>query len=157
MREGTLLIRRLFAVCTIAVVGGCGGNDSREVFAAEANEICRRHSDQVRDLDQPQSYQQLLVYVDELAKLARQQIDELRAVEPPPDDAREFDRMVTQMERTLALYPELKEAAVTGRPTEIQRVLRNADASDARAAKFGRNLGLDECVQGSADDGATAP
>ena len=151
------MIRKLLAVGAIAVVGGCGGDDSREVFAAEANEICRRHSDQVRDLGQPESYQQLLDYVDELAKLARQQVDELRTVEPPADDAQEFERMVAQMERTLALFPELKEAAVTGRPAEIQRVLRRADDSDARAAEFGRDLGLDDCVRQSAEDGATGP
>jgi hypothetical protein len=149
-------VRRLLAIGLLAAAAaGCGGDDRHAVFAAEANEVCRRHFQQVRALESPQSYQQLLDYVDEIAKLARQQVEELRAVEPPPEDARDFERMVAQMERTLTLYPELKEAAVTGRPSEIRRVLSKADASDAGAGEIGRELGLDECVRSG--ESATAP
>jgi protein-tyrosine-phosphatase len=148
-------VRRLLAIGLLAAAAGCGGDDKHEVFAAEANEICRRHFQQVRALESPQSYQQLLDYVDEIAQLAREQVEELRAVEPPAEDKRGFERMVAQMERTLALYPELKEAAVTGRPSEIRRVLRKADASDASAGQIGRDLDLDECVRSG--ESATAP
>jgi protein-tyrosine-phosphatase len=147
-------VRRALAICLLTAAVGCGADDEHEVFAAKANEVCRRHAQQVRSLESPQSFDQLLDYVDEIAALARQQVEELQAIDPPAEDEPEFDRMVAQMERTLAFYPELREAATTGRPSAIQAVLRKADVSDARAGKLGRGLGLDECV-GSSEGGGS--
>ncbi|MGH3103728.1 MAG: hypothetical protein ACRDN6_06500 [Gaiellaceae bacterium] len=140
-------MKRIACLLLVAALAGCGGSgDARAVFAAKANAICHRHFEQVRALKSPQSYQQLLDYVDEISQLAHQKVEELKQVQPPEGDAEEFRRMLAQMDRTLALYPELREAAVTGRPSAIRAVLRKADESDAKAGEIGRNLDLDSCV-----------
>jgi hypothetical protein len=116
--------------------------------------VCERHGRELDALPAPQSSQQLLTYVDGLTRLSRAQVADLRALEPPADDAAGYRRMLEQMQATVGLYPGLRNAVRSGIPSAIESVLERANSSNQRAAEAAIELGADECV--AADDGDTA-
>jgi hypothetical protein len=119
----------------------------------EVNAVCARHFSEVEALPAPQSSQQLLTYAKGLTRLYRAQLTDLRAVEPPADDATEYRRLLDQMQTTLGLYPELEAAVVTGDPAAIQGVLERANSSNQKAGEAAVELGAEECAPGA--DGKT--
>jgi hypothetical protein len=140
------------ALAALLLAAGCGGGDEKhDTFVAGVNAACKRHLDSVDALASPQSSQQLVTYVDELTRLARRQLRELRALEPTGDDRDEYGRMLGRLETTLALYPDLRDAVVTGRASAIDSIVRRANSSSQEAAEAAIALGADECAR--ADEG----
>ena len=137
------------------VAASCGGGDGEhDAFVDEVNAVCARHLGEVEDLAAPQSTQQLETYVNELTRVYRAQLEDLRALEPPADDAADYRRLVNQMQATLGLYPDLRDAVRSGVPAAIESVLERANSSNQKAAEAAIELGAEDCVPG--DDGETA-
>jgi hypothetical protein len=136
------------AVALLALAAGCGGDSAHDSFVEDANAVCTENREQVDALASPQSTQQLVRYVDELTELARAQVRGLRALEPPEDDAAEFERMLERMEATLQLYPDLREAVETGQQAAVESVLARANSSNEDAARSAEAIGLDACIPG---------
>lgn len=141
-------------LAALVLVTGCGGggDDEHEEFAAEANAVCEQNRRRVEALPSPQSTQQLLGYVEDLTALARDQLGKLRAIQPPEDDADEYERMLTQMQATLALYPDLRDAVRSGQQVAIESVLERANSSNEQAAQAALALDLDDCVPGDGEE-----
>ena len=119
------------------------------------NAVCAQHFSEVDALPAPQSSQQLLTYAKELTRLYRAQLTELRAIEPPEDDATGYGRMLEQMQTTLGLYPDLQDAVVTGQQAAIESVLARANASNQQAGEAAVELGAERCAPG--DGGRPLP
>jgi hypothetical protein len=143
---------RASALATVALAAGCGGSGggAHDTFAKQANAVCATHYREVDALPAPQSRQQLLDYVGDLTRLARVQLGDLRELEVPAADASQFTRMLTQMQATLALYPDLRDAVASGRQVAIESMLQRANSSNEQAAKSALAIGLDACVPGPA-------
>jgi hypothetical protein len=140
------------------VAAGCGGgNEQHDAFVEEVNAVCARHFSEIDALAAPQSSQQLLTYVNELTRLSRAQLTDLRAVEPPTDDAAAYRRMLDQMQTTLRLYPDLRDAVVTGQPAAIESVLERANSSNQKAGEAATELGAEKCLPGDDEETATGP
>jgi hypothetical protein len=140
------------ALAALLLLAGCGGDSAHDAFVEDANAVCAENREQVDALASPQSSQQLVRYVDELTRLARAQVRGLRALEPPDDDAAEFERMLVRMEATLQLYPDLREAVETGQQAAVQSVLQRANSSNEEAARSAEAIGLDECIPGDGSE-----
>ena len=141
----------LVSVAVLALLAGCGGNDEDDAFTEDANAVCRRYSQDIRALAAPQSFEQLIRYVDELTRLSGERVDELRALAPPEDAAGDFDRFVQQLARTQTLLGGLRRATALGQTAEVRAVLDQAKKSDAAAGEIASDLGLDRCAGSSAD------
>ena len=144
-----------FAALVVAAGCGGGGDEEHEEFAAEANAVCAQNRRQVDALPSPQSSQQLVRYVENLTKLARAQLGELRAIRPPEDGADEYERMLVQIQATLALYPDLRDAVASGQQVAIESVLERANSSNELAARSALELDLDDCVPGDGEETTT--
>jgi hypothetical protein len=139
----------------VLVAPGCGGGDGEhEAFVDEVNAVCARHFGEVEALPAPQSTQQLETYVSELTRLYRAQLEDLRALEPPADDAADYRRLINQMQATLGLYPDLRDAVRSGVPSAIESTLERANSSNRKAGEAALELGAEECAPG--DNGETA-
>jgi hypothetical protein len=143
------------ALLALLAVGCGGGNEEHEAFIDEVSAVCARHFSEVEALPAPQSSQQLLTYAKELTRLYRAQLTDLRAVEPPADDATEYRRLLDQMQTTLRLYPDLEAAVVTGDPAAIESVLQRANSSNQKAGEAAIELGAEECAPGYDEETAT--
>jgi hypothetical protein len=95
--------------------------------------------------------------VNELTRLSRAQLTDLRAVEAPADDAAAYRRMLDQMQTTLRLYPDLRDAVVTGQPAAIESVLERANSSNQKAGEAATELGAEKCLPGDDEETATGP
>jgi hypothetical protein len=119
------------------------------------NAVCEQHFREVEALAAPQSTQQLERYVNDLTRLYRAQLKDLRTLEPPADDAADYRRMLNQMQATLGLYPDLRDAVRSGLPVAIESVLERANSSNQKAGEAAIELGAEDCVPGNDQETAT--
>lgn len=135
------------------LAAGCGGgDDEHDAFVEQVNLVCKRHFDDLDALDSPQSSQQLLTYVEELTRLARVLVRDLEKLTPPAADRDDFRTMVRQMQATLALYPDLRDAVLSAQPNALESVVQRANSSNQKAGEAALELGAEECAPTNASE-----
>jgi hypothetical protein len=123
-----------------------GGRDSEQSsdgatgsFAADANAICATAGEQ----------NAAIASGPDADQIARQQavvlagaLDELEALEPPPELAEEFNQMIDSYRQRTLLVPQALEATAD----ERQRLVNELIGATADGAAHARNIGLTTCV-----------
>jgi len=145
---------RLASVLAVGAVGaalglaGCGGDErlSADEFRERGNAICQKYEKQIEAIPTPTSLGDIPEYVDEAIPIVEQEIEELKALEPPEENQETFDQMIAEAEKAAAVGPELREAAEANDRAEIERVLDEGNAAADRADERAQALGLNDCV-----------
>lgn len=137
----------LLALVLVAGCGGGGGGDrlTREQFVAQADAICKRQVARIKAVPQPKTLEELEEYADKVLPLAREEIDQLRELEPPEADEEKVDRMLDEVEATVSAVERIGAAAKSGDQAELQAAIAEGQAADARAERVARELGLKVC------------
>ena len=102
-------MRRLAPAAAVIALAGCGGGgDDRlthEEFVAKADAICAKYQKRGARLPQGERTKEGIVRsVDQLMRLFRKQLGELRALNPSKDDAEMVDRWVRAQEHMLRVF-----------------------------------------------------
>jgi hypothetical protein len=109
-------------------------------FAADANAICATAGEQ----------NAAIASGADADRVARQQaevlgdaLDQLEALEPPPELAEEFNQMIDSYRRRTELVPQALEAATAA---DRQQLVTELIGATADGAAHARNLGLTACI-----------
>lgn len=147
-------IRSLGALlATALMVVACGGESSLtpEQYRAQADEICRATTAQLRAIPDPILPEDILPTLQAAQPLADEQLDQLRALAAPEDLSIDHDAALDLLERqadaTRAAIGELGGGGSTA--DVVDALIPRLDALDRRADRAARRLGLSVCGEPS--------
>lgn len=146
----------LAAACATALLGAAcsgGGGDAasdaapnRGEYVAQAKRICVDYQEQIAGLKASSNLTELAMQGERAIELQQAEIDALRELEPPPDDAPAIERMLDTMDGAAETARELvaaaraqDEAAVTSSVSVLRDQL-------AEANRLAKPFGLDLCT-----------
>jgi hypothetical protein len=139
------------ALCAL-VLGGCEiggeGNAGQEEFTRRADAVCLRYAQRIGGIPRPQTFlRDFAVYMRRAVPLARQQNQELRALEPPENVADDFGRMLTLLDQQLDLAQRAGEEAYAGREASAQATFQESLVPASEAARIAERIGFTTCAR----------
>jgi hypothetical protein len=139
------------ALCAL-VLGGCEiggeGNAGQEEFTRRADAVCLRYAQRIGGIPRPQTFlRDFAVYMRRAVPLARQQNQELRALEPPENVADDFGRMLTLLDQQLDLAQRAGEEAYAGREASAQATFQQSLVPASEAARIAERIGFTTCAR----------
>jgi hypothetical protein len=139
-------VRRAAFLVSVVVLAACGGSGggrlSADEYREQADAICAKANDDLRNVEQPQSVDALDDFVDEAKPIVEDAVGELDDLDPPEDLEDAHDRWIGQNKRLLEALDELKNSEqgdIEDKANEFGELNQEANRT-ARA-----DLGLDEC------------
>lgn len=138
----------LVASVAVLAAAGCGGDGqlSQAEFRERGNEICARFDKQIDEIPLPAATEDIPAYVEKAAPLVEDELDELKALDPPDDDQETLDQMIAEEEKVLAAGRNLSDAAEEDDDIALEEALNEGNIASGRADDHARSLGLTECV-----------
>jgi hypothetical protein len=126
---------------------GCGGDDrlTREELIEEADATCAEFDQQIEDVPEPESLDDIERYVQEIRPIVEEGTDELDALEPPEDLADEYDEWIEATRSGVDRFDELEEAAASGDEQRIQEVFEDVGTGGEEADRLAEEIGFQEC------------
>jgi hypothetical protein len=134
---------------------GGGGQLSQEEFVKQADAICTDANKQqdaidVPDLSSQPTDEQLDQFADALDQgvdLTRDQIDELRDLNPPESADAEWGKAVDELDASMDDVEKASGAARDGDTAGLAKSLNDASAKSDSATQRAKDLGLKVCSQ----------
>jgi hypothetical protein len=138
--------------------GGSGGGNSgasgpkplsAQQFRAQAIADCAQANELESQLTKPSEIGELPSYFEEVLVIAKNLEEKLSRLQPPPQDASSFQRLVKTFHTEAVELSSVIPAAKSGNAEEVQNILhefQTSNAAEAAEAKVAiSNLGLKEC------------
>jgi hypothetical protein len=141
-------VRTAFAVLLVALLpslAGCGGGGSREGFVNEAGEICRTSNQRVQALGTPESFTDTLLYARRAEDAVRDELEELRDLNPPAEVEDDFEAYLATLEERRQQLELLADAADRNNMADIQGIGSELETLTAKARTQARRAGLTTC------------
>lgn len=135
------------ALAATILVAGCGGSDFRE----DAQAVCTRYSQQIEGVDRPGDLRELGDSSGQIADLITEQVDELRELDAPGDQAADFDRWLELTSEAAANARAIQEAARAGEQPRVNELAGEAARNSLSADRLARDLQLPDCMIESGD------
>ena len=127
---------------------GCGGGDgrlTRDELIEEADATCAEFDQQIEDVQEPESLEDIERYVQEIRPIVEEGTDELDALEPPEELEDSYDDWIEATRSGVDRFDELEEAAASGDEQRIQEVLEGAGEGGEEANRLAEEIGFQEC------------
>jgi hypothetical protein len=153
-----------------AAIAGCGGGDddsgalSAEEFRSQADAICADANTRLDALDEPTGADQVLGFLQSGLTVQKEQLEKLKALQPPDDLAGTFNEATDLLDQQTAAIQGAADRIAGGEDAEtvIGEVDSKIDSINEQADAKAKELGLEVC--GTEDSGtdttatvATAP
>jgi hypothetical protein len=153
-----------------AAIAGCGGGDddsgalSAEEFRSQADAICADANTRLDALDEPTGADQVLGFLQSGLTVQKEQLEKLKALQPPDDLAGTFNEATDLLDQQTAAIQGAADRIAGGEDAEtvIGEVDSQIDSINDQADAKAKELGLEVC--GTEDSGtdttatvATAP
>ena len=153
-----------------AAIAGCGGGDddsgalSAEEFRSQADAICADANTRLDALDEPTGADQVLGFLQSGLTVQKEQLEKLKALQPPDDLAGTFNEATDLLDQQTAEIQGAADRIAGGEAAEtvIGEVDSKIDSINEQADAKAKELGLEVC--GTEDSGtdttatvATAP
>ena len=138
-------MRAAVAVLVLAVLAGCGGGGSRESFVEDAADICRRSNERVQALGTPESFTDTLLYARQAEDAVRDQLEELRDLDPPAELEDDFEAYLGTVEDRRRELELLAGAADRNTMSDIPGIGSQLNLLTTRARTQARRAGLIHC------------
>jgi hypothetical protein len=151
------------AVCVLAV--GCSSDDdgssgngsgattesqrlTKEEYIAQADAICQEADAKIDAVPEPQSTEELAEYGEQVVEIGQDQLDRLRALEPPQTDEGTINEAYDLLEQQLAIATDLIDAAREDDLEQVQELLAQGEQLNDQADQIAEDYGLTECGAG---------
>jgi len=156
MEAGTVLrVRRaptlLLAAALLAGCGGGGSDDqrlTREQYAAKADAICTKYKAKTNSISQPSTLSDLAKLADQVLPLLDNARDELRALQPPQNEASAVQSWLDQFDLSIDDVKKIRDKAKAGDRAGVQAAATPAMQDNQRANELAAQLGLIVCSKG---------
>ena len=165
MRQATLILGAVLVLLAAVVAAGCwgdgdGGGDrlTKSEFIAKADSICKEANekiptppDEIRNIDPTKldaTDEQLDAfgnYLDDIVGVFRDEVDELREVNPPADLEDKYDSVLATLDEAVNELDEAAAAAKDADRDKLKEKLAESDEHGDEADKLGKELGLTVC------------
>lgn len=141
----------LAAILAALGAASCGSDEApptRAEFVARAEAACRRHASRFDELREPRGQEETVRYVERVAAINGDVLQALRALEVPPGERDDVERLLAglrRLEEVQAEYVELARAGDFGTADRLTAQVQDALAEFEGAADA---YGLDGCAGG---------
>jgi hypothetical protein len=125
------------------------GND----FLAQADEICSQAEAEIAKLERPKNLQKAQPFLEKVDAITRDALGRLDDIEPPEDQAEQFQNMIDLLKIALFYQPQLREAIRQQNVAAAQEVRVKISNALEDASKIARAFGLQVCVPGASSEG----
>lgn len=150
-------MRRLVVLVLIALASaGCGGGGGGEGVAtddyvAKADGICGDYQVRLSRIPRPLtgSPSELGSYLERALPVAREQLDKLKGLERPADDAdrEDIERVLVLLEQELDLNDAAQKAAASGDQASLDSNLQQQAQLAAEANQIAEQIGFVVCAR----------
>jgi hypothetical protein len=145
-----------------AAIAGCGGGDddsgalSADEFRQQADAICADANTRIDALDEPTGADQVLGFLQSGLTVQKEQLEKLKALEPPDDLAGTFSEATDLLDQQTAAIQGATDRIAGGEDPEavIGEVDSEIDSLSEQADAKAKELGLEVC--GTEDTGTDA-
>ena len=145
-----------------AAIAGCGGGDddsgalSADEFRQQADAICADANTRIDALDEPTGADQVLGFLQSGLTVQKEQLEKLKALEPPDDLAGTFSEATDLLDQQTAAIQGATDRIAGGEDPEavIGEVDSEIDSLSDQADAKAKELGLEVC--GTEDTGTDA-
>lgn len=147
MRRATLL---LLAVVLAAGCGGGGGGGkplTRDQYAAKADAICGKYTEQTKALANPSNLSDLADVADKTLPILDNAISDLQKLTPPADERSTVDQWLAQVQNLRSDLQEIRDKAKTSDVQGVQAVVPRATQDNQQSNKLATQLGMSVCNQ----------
>jgi hypothetical protein len=152
--------RLLFLTLALALLAGCGGDDSSSSadFVADANKICREGEAKIQEVTReqseaaakPQSLEEqrrvVATVLERTAEAYEPYMERLRALDPPSDLAENWTSFLDDVERAFDLIPDLAEATRAGDQKRLEELSGEFTQIARDTRPFAEDNKLDDCL-----------
>lgn len=129
---------------------------TRDAFVAAADAICAEADAEVVALGEPESLDEVGAFFEQLVAIQEDQIERLRALELPADDAERATRAYDLFEQIVERAEGAQESIAAGDFTVIDAVNEEVEPLQAEADQIAGELGLQVCGRAGASDAEPA-
>jgi hypothetical protein len=154
-------VAAVLAAC--AAVAACGSDDggggggetaaattveerlTKEEYIAAADAICKDANDRVAALEDPESSDELVSFIQQARAIGREQLTALRELSPPEDIEARVEEAYGLIDDQLALTEELEQAAEEEDLERVEELVDEGNALDEQADAIAVEIGLQEC------------
>jgi hypothetical protein len=129
--------------------GGGGGGDqlTHEELGASANKICNDGNDKVKNLDQPQTLEELATYSEDVKKVADDEvIPRMKDLKAPDEDADALAEYIGILEEQSGRLDDVTDAAKAGDEDKVNELGRDISEAEKRSDALARSFGADDCA-----------
>lgn len=138
--------RIVAAAFTGIVFSACNrGGATRPDFIEKADAICREAERKARQLEKPQSIDKLDDFMQEAQDITRNMLDDLRTLEPPPQDRGTIDSLFEEIEEVVGYLPEVADAYEARDQERLDAIGRKLQSAAGRASEIATDYGLEVC------------
>lgn len=132
------------------LLAGCNDDGlSKEEFIARADEVCADVNARTQELEQPRDPREFTRFARRAKAITEEAVADLRALEPPEDDAATIDRMIDNIEEAVNVLPEIGDAVAAEDFQRVQELGTQVQASAQQAQEIAQDYGFEECARGN--------
>jgi hypothetical protein len=151
-------IRRGWALASLAIAplaAGCLGGGSagssqatltRAEFTSRAEQICTSYTKRISSLPVPSDLAGLAQQGERAVGLEQQELKELRALNPPPEQAGQVNDMLDAIEQAIADGHDLIDAARVGQRKAVNDAVTSLRGHLETANELAKELDLGTCA-----------
>ncbi len=153
-----MTIRRGWALASLAIaplaVGCLGGGSAgtsqatltRAEFTSRAEQICTSYTNRISALPVPSDLAGLAQQGERAVGLEQQELQELRALHPPPEQAGQVNDMLDAIEQAIADGHDLIDAARVGQRKAVNDAVTSLQGHLETANELAKELDLGTCA-----------
>jgi ribose 1,5-bisphosphokinase PhnN len=158
LKRHNRVVRPIAFLCAaVFLAAGCGGGGgggkrlSRQEFDSKGNAICAKYNAKQKSVAQPKSINDLSPALRKLLPLARQQLSELKKLNPPQSDDAVYKKLLARAQEENDLVANRLLAASDKKDiAKIQQLLNDLQTLDQQNNTDAKKLGLSTCAQQTA-------
>lgn len=138
---------RIVAVAALAatVLSACSGDGSKEDFIAAADDACREADERITEIGRPRVEEDVLDYVEQAEEISSDLVADLRALEPPAEDADEIADMIDGLERATDLLGPLAQATIDRDADELADLQQEVQQITDDVTEIAESYGFEVC------------
>lgn len=128
----------------LALLAGCGGGSlTKAELISQADAICAETEKKIDALGTPETPADLKEFAGKAATAAKEQVDKLKALEPPDEVKADWDKALGLLDQQVGLADQLAESADD--QAKLQEIISKGDELNTESDRLAENIGLKEC------------